>query len=41
MNGSMRHKSGRQIWIRGTSNLVDNGASGRVEVYGFFEDVSE
>jgi PAS domain S-box-containing protein len=37
----MRHKSGRQIWIRGTSNLVDNEASGRVEVHGYFEDVSE
>lgn len=37
----MRHKSDRQIWVRGTSTLVENEASGRIEIHGVFEDVTE
>jgi PAS domain S-box-containing protein len=38
---AMRHKSGREIWVRGLLTLVANPATGRQEIHGFTEDVTE
>jgi PAS domain S-box-containing protein len=38
---AMWHKDGHQLWIRGISSLVANPTSGREEIHGYFEDVTE
>ena len=37
----MHHRDGHQMWVRGTSSFVQNQATGRVEIHGYFEDVTE
>ena len=37
----LKRKSGRKIWVRGTSRAVRNAATSRLEFHGFVEDVSD